>query len=540
MTGFDSDSARVHWVLLGSFSAAPSGRSVVVTRDTFGEMLTKHVPTLQGKVEDRLGPNAERAFSFPVTALSSLTLTGVVKAIPELAALAAFADKVGGSMTIDAVLNEIEKHAGQGKLSAACAAEAEGATPISAAAPATVTGSSLLDDTLAATQNETTLATSAVNAFVSALRPANAQKSGTSVWFKKVRALVEAAVFGTARDILNSPEVAAAEGTWRGLRLLLDHAPKAAGIHVELVDIEPAKIPAFLRDREELDSLDDPDAFFVIDSITDVALLTELAAVGEEKLAPVVVSPSTKLFGANENADLGAIYEKTAAGFDAWWLEITKSDAARWLCAVTNRIVVTSEGAGAAKRTAFANPVWAIATMLSASFHAQGSFARVLSNAGAIKAAGTFSIPDGYNAGLAVPTEAFYSTRQQGEFADRGIVAIGSPRNSDMIMLSQIPTVFVGTDPSPLPAQILSGRIVRFARWARTQIDPTAGDEAGVQLFEQAADVFLFPGMQKVAQVKASIGAAENGQKVLGVMARVHSSHALMQLEISFGLPLRM
>jgi type VI secretion system protein ImpC len=537
----DREGARVHWVILGSFSPKPSGRSFAMTRDDFAAELAKNAGKLTTKVTDRIGSAGEREYTPDVTALSSLTIAGLIKSNAELMKLAQLSEKIGGSITVDALLAEVEKVAGPGKLLEAVRAELEAGAPPAAPAPAApldqTAASDLLDEALAGTDAPRAVATTAVNAFVSALRPAGAAKAAPSSALKKARAIVEEAAYGTARDILTSPAVAAIEGAWRGLKLLLDSAPKS-GLYIELVDVPVAEAAAKIRDRELLDSLEDPDAYFLVDDVASAETISELAELAEERLAPVVLSAAPSLW--DGSTDVAGFFDALGEKPLEWWDNITKSEAARWLCVVANPVAIIGEGAGVAKRAGFASPVWAIAAMLSASFHAQGSFARVIGNSGALKSPGQHTIADGSNAGLSIPTKHFVSIRQQNDLEKHGIVGIGSPRNGDALMLSGIPTAFVGENPAALPAQILSGRIVRFTQWVRGQVDSTMSNDDVSKLFESASEVFLFPGMEKVAQVKATVASAEDGSaRVLGILARVHASHAVTPLEISFGLPIR-
>lgn len=524
-----TESARVHWVVLGSFSKTPTGRSFAMTRDDFAPRLAELAGKLEARVPDRIGGAAERVLTMEISQLSQLTLGGVLKASPDLLKLATFADKIGGSMSVAQALTELEALAGQGKLLEAANALF---APPPAAPQENVSGS--IDEVLAETQDEKKLASSAVNAFVSALRPAGAKQAASSGSLKALRALVEDAVYATARDILASPSVAKIEGTWRGLKWVLDQTPKSANINLELVDVTVADAIEKIRSREPLDSLEDPDAFFIVDEIESIEHLQAFAELGEEKLAPVTVCPSAKLWGVASHAEIARGYELGKDDFGAAWDESAKLESSRWIAAVINDVAIFSEGAGAAKRAAWCNPVWAIAAMLSASYHAQGSFGRVIGNNGAVKSPGTHVSDEG----AATPTRYFASIRQQADLAKHGLIVLGSPRNADSVMLSEIPTAFIGPEPAALPAQILSGRIVRFSQWVRYQIDATMDDAAVTQLFEQGAEVFLFPGMDKVAQVKATIGAAD-GKRMLGIYARVHPSHAVTALEISFGLPIR-
>ena len=147
-------------------------------------------------------------------------------------------------------------------------------------------------------------------------------------------------------------------------------------------------------------------------------------------------------------------------------------------------------------------------------------------------------LQSGREAGNAIPTEAFMSLRAQARLASLGIVGIGSGRNTDMIAITSSPTVRGGEDLVPLPAQILTGRIVRFAQWVRDQLPQGATEKDVINLFEQAASVFLFPGAAEQAALKAQIVDNKNGGKGVLVSASVRAEHASIPFHLGFTLPI--
>jgi hypothetical protein len=201
-------------------------------------------------------------------------------------------------------------------------------------------------------------------------------------------------------------------------------------------------------------------------------------------------------------------------------------------------VVLVSEGAGPAKRASLGSPVYALAAMLCASYRETGSFARLTGNPGSLKVPGTIDL-GGKLEGTSVPTEAFLAINPQTALGRAGILALGSPRNSDKVVLVSMPTASGARDAAPLPAQILTGRIVRFATWVRSQLPPGAAPHEMAEIFRTAAEVFLFPGMEEVARVKADIGEDDKGVKQLVITAKVAASHAGVPFDLAFALPLR-
>ncbi len=87
----------------------------------------------------------------------------------------------------------------------------------------------------------------------------------------------------------------------------------------------------------------------------------------------------------------------------------------------------------------------------------------------------------------------------------------------------------------PIPAQLLTGRIVRFASWVRDQLPAQADADTARDIFREAAKVFLFPGMSDVGEVDATI-LEEDGERMLNVYANISPLHAGIPFEMAFPL----
>jgi type VI secretion system protein ImpC len=221
------------------------------------------------------------------------------------------------------------------------------------------------------------------------------------------------------------------------------------------------------------------------------------------------------------------------------WDELRADDSSRWLCTVANRAVVAREGVGAAKRVAFTSPGLALAAMLAASFRETRSFARILGAAGSLEAPASWELPAGRDAGTSVPTEAFFSMRTQGALAKLGVLGIGSGRNTTKLMLSEMPMMRASKDAAPLSAQILTGRIARFAQWVRSQVPSGASDAETASLFEEAAKVFLFAGLEEgQASLRAGVGKSDAGARVVEIACRLPAPLAGVPFQMAFQLPL--
>lgn len=545
------DAAFVHWVVAGAFSAAPAGRRFVVTPETLAQHMAEAKLTRVVSVKDRLGSGDKRTFELAFDHPRAFNAAELTAKIPALAALKSLAEDLGSNDVSrrplpEAIRQRITDAVGSGKLleAAEAALAPAGAAPPPAAAPAAEpaapAATASVEEILE--QKKTAPATtSAVDSFVRAVRAGGGgSKSVTpSGVARTIRNLVEEAVFGTANDILSEPTVARWEGAWRGLKLLVDQCPPSSGIAVEVVDVASTELPdaAFAEGGD--DEANRPDAYFLVDAVDEVARLTEIASAAEGALAPFVVSITPAFFGAATSDELRTRTEAEDGGVPDGWASLRADESSRWLCVLHNPFVVASEGSGAARRVAFGSPVFALATMLSASYRETGAFARIRGSDGALKAPGTWDLPAGKDAGTMVPTQGFCSINLQSRLAGLGVLGLGSGKNADKIMLSTAPTARHSADAVGLPAQILTGRIVRFGQWVRDQIPQGAAAEDVKALFEQAASVFLFPGLQEGAGLRAEVGKGADGKPAVLIQAAVKPQFAGSPFQMAFELPLK-
>jgi len=287
------------------------------------------------------------------------------------------------------------------------------------------------------------------------------------------------------------------------------------------------------------DSIDHPDLYVIVDPCDDVAVLAQLADTADRLLAPVLATVSPRLFGVADAAAVAGRADEDGAGLPSKWADLRQEEGARWLCAVTNRVVVAREGVGAAKRVAFGSPTLALAAMLAASFRETRSFARIMGAAGALEAPGTWELPSGRDQGTSVPTEAFFSIRTQAELAKQGVLGMGSGRNTSKVQLSEMPMVRQSVDAAPLSAQVLTGRIARFAQWVCDQVPPGASDQEAAALFEEAAKVFLFAGLDEgTATLRAGVGKAKDGARMVEIACKLPAPLAGIPFQMAFALPL--
>ncbi|MFL5349015.1 MAG: type VI secretion system contractile sheath domain-containing protein [Hyalangium sp.] len=545
------EGARVRWWVAGAFTPSPSGRKFLLTGDSFASELAKAASGLRATVPDRLGGAEHRTFELSFDKLRAFQAMDLIAAVPELKKLQALTEgfmKADPSrpLTPEEGAARVAEVVGAGRLSNAVSAALGGKpepTPPPPSTPAASSqgGGDLVGELLASAEasSPTAVAKAGVDSFIKAMAPKAAGPARMSPDARRaVRDAIELALIHTAKDLLAAEPVARLEAGWRGLKFLLEQCPTASGIAIEVVDVEPAQVPEALEQAVNAEPFERPDVCFVVDATDDVARLRKLASVAEEAQVPVVVAVTPALLGTTLG-QLSTALEDAALGTQGDWAELRKDDSTRWLCPVLNRMVAASEKRGVLNRASFASPTFAVAAMLSASFQATSGFARITGQTGGLRAPGTWEPSTGKEAGSAYPTEAFLSIRMQTRLSELGILGVGSGRNTDMLLLSVAPMACGNPHVMPLPAQILTGRIVRFALWVRDQLPAGSSAQDMSTLFSQAAEVFLFGGSPELGKLEAQLVPGEGGNQLIKVAAAVKPEQAGTRFQLEFSLPLR-
>lgn len=525
--------AKVRIRMAAAVSRAPAGARFVLSSDSWTERFKPAFAALSVEVTDRLGGAGKRRFELSPKVVSDLTLGGVIKGDATLTRLADHSKK---SPNADQWLRDLEGIVGAGVLVDACRGVLSPETAPAAAAPAAApTEGDAVERMFEQAEVKKATSTAAIDSFVKAMRPAG---SGPAVApanaSRAVRDLVERAVFDTAKDVLADPTLAKLESAWRAMKWIVEHCPASAGLAIEIIDVTPEKALDALKALPPDEDFEDPDLFVLADPVAaDVAAVAEYA---ESQSAPCIVSIDAARGALDPDALLARLAVTDAATVTDEardWHTRRVSESTRWLTVVYDDVVVFQEGSGAFERSVFASPAFGLVAMLAASYTATGSFARIGGQSGQIRAPGTHTIK---GQDIAVPTRHFTSIRAQTDLAVNGVLAIGSPRNSEKITLAAAPTHRASRDAVPLPAQLWTGRIVRFARWVRGQLPAGSGSDEAREIFEQAGGVFLFPGTGKAAKVTAEIRETD-GKRELLVGARMDGTLAMIPLDIEFALP---
>lgn len=535
----DRGGAQVHWLVAGRFGLGERGRTLRLTRADFNEVLERTKLSVTAEVPDTIGSGTRRV-SLTFTSLKDLTLKHVLKAVPELGALAAKGDEV--AKLKDPSVDQLRAIVGEGPLLEAMKRVVE---PSAESAPAAKSDGEATGDADAIFEKakvEKPTAKSAIDMFVRA--SSTSPRTTTKPTARQLRDMVEEAVWGMAANVLAAKEIRELEHAWRGLRFLSTECPKDAQMEIVLLETDPDHVLVELGKRERGDDIDEPECIFIPHDFETTAGLAELADFAEQELIPIVVGVKPTLFGIEDPQKLPDHFEALSSArnddvpeWAARWDELRMVEATRWLCAVANPIALYTEGKGAAERLVFGSGVWGVAAMLAQSYRTTGGFARIFGKAGSLRAPASHALPKGPYSDTAAPTQAFYAIAATETLAQNGILGMGAARNSDTLTLAKAPMVRGAKDAVPLPAQILTGRLVRFATWVKAQLPEGCDSKTANDIFMSAASVFLFPGQEAAAHVRAATTNID-GEAHVVVRAAANPAVASIPFEIVFPLPL--
>lgn len=473
---------RVRWLVAGAFlpsSPGPSpARSYALASEPLAQQLAAAVRGLEVTVGDRFGTGDASTYALSLEGLSGFGLVEVVEAVGDLRALRPLLEALHGTRTLSAEETAaLGASLGQGRLA---------------------------------------------TAFATAHRTARDVRGAMIT-------LLEEALFSTARDVLHHPRVAPVESAWRGLEWLATQCPPAAGMDVEVLDTGAHRLVESLTEALSRAPLERPDACFLLEEVDEPETLAQLAALAEEASVPVVVSlPSA--FLPEQTPASGA-----CAALREAWSALRAEESSRWLGAAINRVVMHAERQGVVERTCFAAPALGVAALLSASFRDTRTFARLVGPGSAIRAPAVWH-PGEYTS---VATEAALSLHEQERLGARGLLPLSGWKESDAVQLVKAPTVYGGRDVTPLPAQVLIGRLVRLAQEIAERLPATASAEAVSEVCTRAAEAFLPLAPGRSCELLGRVVSLGGGERGLHLRAALRPELVGTRVQLEFTVPLR-
>jgi type VI secretion system ImpC/EvpB family protein len=413
---------------------------------------------------------------------------------------------------------------------------------------------------------------------------ARAGRASSGVRPTEAVARVEKALGAQIGAILQQPEVRRLEQAWRGLKLLADRVQGHGGIHIDVINAEPAGMAeALARAIRSGAGAEPPVSFAVVDMTVDgtaagFARLEAVANVAETHNVPVALNASPRLLGVDDLAGVERLDNKAAlfqAPHQAPWRAVSAKPALRWVTMALNgmmsrgpydkqtsrlREAAIKELPDDAGSYVWLAPAYAVGCLVLTSFRETGWPCRVLGAKGGgvvenlpVHQAKGGDDDDESAEGIAIPTEVFISTDTQRELARSGVLALASAPNSDAVYVMNAPTAYVTppkrtydsatTEPEvrldrvSLGDQLFVARLVQFLRTLCSKLPPSS-DPAEVQPVMEGAVWALFedakPGTIELA-VKAR-GSSEG--TVVDVMVRPRRFLGVQLEELSLEMPL--
>jgi len=507
--GGEASEPRLRVLVLGDFSGAggPEQTAARVDRSTFQELLGSLGPRLSFEVEDHLsGRSTPLRVEFAISELRDFTPAAIVQRVPALARATEVVASLSEASDPEARLAPVQE------MEALCHAVRTSQAP--PAAPPT-DGSQdgavgrILDmvDLPGEGEPVRTAAVAALDSFVS--KVGSQRKTAT-----RERTPTQAdLLLGRQLDaILHHPELQRAEATWRGLKLLVDRTDFRKGIQLELLDARRETLAdafhqgVFLPEVEDFGQL--PLALVVLDhpltnSPGDLGLLETIGPEAEQIQAPVLFSVGTDFFGAQQGGRLPFIDTLLEQAEYTRWSALRDKSWARWLAAATNRFLLRLPHEGESPDALlWGNPVWAVASLVAASFARVGWPTELTGlEGGRIE---DLPLPSGRH----FPLETLLSQELANDLTAAGFIPLFSPAHSDAAFVLRAPTLHRaprgGRLSSSLPYQLLAARLATAVLGQRTGLAGKSSPEIQQTLERFASELLADTGGGARAAVAVS------------------------------------
>jgi hypothetical protein len=141
--------------------------------------------------------------------------------------------------------------------------------------------------------------------------------------------------------------------------------------------------------------------------------------------------------------------------------------------------------------------------------------------------------------GSTLATQEAFSLREQQQLASQGLLGVNGWWDSNVVLLLAAPTAYGGRDAASLPAQLLTGRLVRLAQELAERLPANASHDAVAALFSQAAETLPFSGLGRTYQFQGRLVSTGNAARGVHIQAALSPELAGTRLQLEFTLPLR-
>lgn len=281
---------------------------------------------------------------------------------------------------------------------------------------------------------------------------------------------LDAALSTQVNDILHHPELRRLESTWRGLKFLVDRCDFRQNIRLEILNTSKAALLDTLRDKvcavEDTRHSETPLSVIVADymfdrSAPDIELLQAIAEQAEGLGVPLIAAIGPAFFGLESVEALHRLPSSTGDYFAGpeyiKWNAFRQSDASRWMSLAFNRYLLrlpygsdearvktfqfNEDVPEAADGYLWGNPVWALASLLTASFAKSGWPTEItgLRGGGAIEDLPVWAHGHAGHTAM-IPLETLLTEVQALDLSINGILVLTCYANTDMASVLAAPT----------------------------------------------------------------------------------------------------
>lgn len=532
-------SPRDEW---GDARARETGR-VFVDKDNFGQVMGQLAGQVSLAVPNELNPNGrDLLITIPLESIKSFHPDALVEAIPALRDLLkirrAVVELREGQRSweaFEAVLAEIP--AGAGILEHIRASKSVRPTPLpprDVAAPTVseherdtaldsllemVETSAGVSDRLGAGGPGRSFAEALLDDFIALMgRGRQGADRIDAATANRVVGDLDAVLGAQVNAVLHHPEFVRLESVWRGLKLLVDRTDFREPIRIEVLNATKDTLAGAIKrnvveaDAEGTDHV--PIAVIVAvfefsRSAPDMETLAAVAEQAEAAQAPLIASVGAGFLGLDALDELKTLpYLPTYLDQPEYakWKAFRQADASRWVAMVFNRFLLRnrygaehervrsfafeeSTSTGRDRTHVWANPVWGLASLLTASFARTGFCADITGprGGGVIE---NLPVDDAKTAGGPSPLEVVLSADRQQDFADSGLIALACRPGSDAAIVAAAPVAHRPGQPSDpdqaavqtamntLPYQMVATRIATVMAHVASEIPPGESSEA--------------------------------------------------------------
>jgi type VI secretion system protein ImpC len=535
---------------------------IPVDKDTFSDVMEKLAGNISLKVRNRLHSKPdELTITIPLDSIKSFHPDSMVEAVPELRELTLIRQLVRRLRDGELTYNEFRSGLGGLKKGAEILSKVEAAvnerktmptskgqdyiTPVLEKVSKSGVGKeesldSLFDmvdmpATSPMTSGFSMETTSILDNFLSLITGGNT--TGTPIdtlSAGKIISDLDNQLSAQVNEVLHHPEFRRLEAAWRGLKFLVDRTDFREPIQIEVLNIPKETLLAAFNNRvfePEYEKVSEVPASVIMAvyefnrSLQDIELLKELALKSEQIQIPLISSAGPGFLGLDSVSEFDSLpYPGTLFQQPEYikWDSFRKGSSSRWVSLMFNRFLLRDVyGPDHTRVKVFeleesvigwhdkdylwGNPVWAMGSLLSASFARTGWCNDItgLRGGGGVENLPVYEVRNRSGQQAQIPLEVFISEQMCLDLSDNGIIVLTCRLNSDATVILNAPSAHrperypdpkettVSALMSALPYQIFAGRLSQYVNRIASEIGGSQSPDVIESTFKKAITNFL-------------------------------------------------